>query len=60
MVTNDNVNIPPGICIVHVDDARSNIGPQKKPNPLKANKTINNLLIGGNVLLGQISPYLSS
>jgi hypothetical protein len=59
MVTNDNVNMPPGICFVHVDDVTSNIGPQKKPNPLKENKTMNNLLIGSNAPPGQISPYVS-
>lgn len=56
MVTNDSVSMPPGICFVHIDDVISNIGPQKNPNPLKENKTINSLLMGANALPGHISP----
>lgn len=59
IVINDNVTIPPGTCFVHVDDVISSIGPQKKPNPLNENKTINSLPIGAISLAGQMSPCIS-
>jgi hypothetical protein len=58
IVTVDNVMIPPGIRFVHAEDMTSNMGPQKNPKPLNENNTINNLLIGANVLPGQISPFV--